>query len=271
MRAPYVTTKQLARVEKGLTHCDRAIIDTLDRLRVATTEHLRRLHFSELTALAAARQALRTLRRLSEQQVVLRLERQLGGIRAGSRAAVWSLDRAGQRLASACGPAGGSAVRRPWTPNVTFLAHRLAVTECYVELVEQTRTSGGELLDFDAEPLCWRRFTAPYGGVSTLKPDAFVRLTIGDYERGAFVEIDRATEAPSTLKRKLSVYRRFWESGRAQERHGYFPRVVFAVPSAARKAVVVDVCAAQPEETWPLYQVVLADELAQALTSEGPK
>jgi hypothetical protein len=269
MTRRYVTARRLAVLEQGLSPRERAIIDTLDRLRVATTEHLKRLHFADLTPHSAARQAPKTLARLADARIVTKLERQLGGIRAGSKAAVWSLDLAGQRLAAVCGPAGGHRVRRPWTPSLAFIAHRLAVTDCFTDITERCRGGAAELLDFEAEPLSWRRYASSYGASSILKPDAFVRLALGDFERGAFVEIDRATEARSTLTGKLRQYRTFWETGREQERRGYFPRVVFAVPSEDRKAVLVDLFGAQPEETWPIWQVVPGAELPAALIGEA--
>lgn len=265
MTRHYLTAKRIAHLERTLTDRERAIIDTLDRLRVATTDQLKRIDCADLTPRSAARQAPKVLMALAERQIVTQLERQVGGIRAGSRAAVWSLDLAGQRLASACGPAGGRS-RRPWTPSLSFLAHRLAVSQCYAALVERCRSGSADLLDFDAEPLSWRRFASPYGGTQFLKPDAFARVGVGDFERGTFIEIDRATESRSALAGKLRVYRLYWAAGREQERRGYFPRVVFAVPDDDRKTVLVDLCAAQPEETWPLWQVVLADDLTDALT-----
>lgn len=265
-RRGYVTQARVAELERKLAPRDRDIIDSLDRLRVATTKHLARLHFADLTEGSAARQAPSTLRRLSDLGLVTHLDRQVGGVRAGSASTVWSLDLAGQRLASACGPAGGRTCRRPWTPGVQFLAHRLDVSETYVKLVETCRKRGRELLNFDAEPLCWRRFVAPLGGTAFLKPDAFARLAIGDFERGAFIEIDRATESRNTLKRKLATYRHFWETGREQERRGYFPEVIWQVPTEARKEVLVDLFAAQPEEVWPLFRVVPDGDLIAALT-----
>jgi hypothetical protein len=266
----YLTASRLAQLERTLSDRDRAIVDTLDQLRVATTRQLRRLHFADLTPASAARQTPKVLRRLTAQRVVTQLDRQLGGVRAGSAATVWALDVAGQRLAAATGPAGGP-MRRPWTPGLAFVAHRLAVSELYVELVEAERAGGCRLLEFAAEPLSWRHFSAPYGGTAILKPDAFVRLRTGDYERGAFVEVDRATESAAVLRRKCCVYRRYWETGREQERRGYFPDVVFAVPDETRREVVLDVAARQPEESWPLYRVVLtADAPASIVAGRTP-
>ncbi|MDX6608573.1 MAG: hypothetical protein QOF85_498 [Solirubrobacterales bacterium] len=264
-----VTPQRLAHLEETLTPRDRAIIGMLDRLRVATTEQLRRVCFADLTEGSAARQAPALLASLVERQVVVKLARQVGGVRAGSRAAVWSLDVAGQRLASVCGPAGGRALRQPWTPSLSFLAHRLAVSECFAALSERAQAGDADLLDFDAEPLAWRRYASPFGGTRTLKPDAFVRLGVGRIERGAFVEIDRDTESRPTLAKKLRAYRHYWETGREQERRGYFPRVVFAVPSEERKAVLIDLFDAEPEDTRPLWHVVLAADLTDALIGGG--
>ncbi|MGN6588370.1 MAG: replication-relaxation family protein [Solirubrobacterales bacterium] len=265
MTRRYATKQRIALLEETLTPRERAIIDTLDRLRVATTEQLRRICFSDLTSRSAARQAPAILRSLAARQVVVKLERQVGGVRAGSKAAVWSLDTAGQRLASSCGPAGGFHRRRPWSVSLSFLAHRLAVSEVYADLMEAEQAGSVEVLDFDAEPVAWRRYTSAHGGTAYVKPDAFCRVGLGEIERAAFVEIDRATESRSTLTVKLRAYRQYWETGREQERRGYFPKVVFAVPDEDRKAVLVDLFAKQPEETWPLWQVVLSADLNAAL------
>ena len=266
----YVTASRVAKLERTLSERDNAIIETLDQLRAATTGQLKRLHFADLTEASAARQTPRALRRLAAHRVVMRLERQLGGVRAGSNAAVWALDAAGQRLASASGPAGGQAIRRPWTPSVAFLAHRLAISEVYVELLEAARSGLCKLETFEAEPLAWRRYADPHGGWSYLKPDAFAALVVGDFERGSFIEIDRATESIPTITRKLTSYRRYWESGREQERRGYFPQVVVGVPNESRKNAIVDACGRQPEEAWQLFRVVLVDDLVDALVGRAP-
>lgn len=267
MKKRYVTQGRLARLERKISDRDRALIETLDRLRVATTGQLRLLHFADLTEASASRQVLLTLRRLSADRIVLALPRQVGGARAGSRATIWTLDLAGQKLASGCGPAGGPT-RRPWTPALAFLAHRLCVSELLVELTEADRAGRCGVLEFEAEPLAWRRYGGMHGGYSYLKPDAFVRLQVRDFERGAFIEIDRSTESAAALGRKCREYRRYWESGREQDRRGYFPEVVFSVPSEARRDAVVEVLGRQPAETWPLYRVVLDTDLASALTRE---
>ena len=102
-------------------------------------------------------------------------------------------------------------------------------------LCERARADGGEVLAFDAEPLCWRRFTGVGGATAWLKPDAFVRFGAGEYEHLSFVEVDRATASVPTVARKLGVYRRYWQTGRDQERFGAFGRVLLLAPHEARR------------------------------------
>ncbi len=260
-----VSTAHVERLAVELPKRDLALVETLDRLRVATPNQLRRLHFTEGTPAANARQAWRRLRALTEARVLTVLERRIGGGPRGSSEAVYALDTAGQRLASACGPAGGRRLRRPWTPGSQFLAHALAVAELYVGLRERERSGHGDLLAFDAEPLCWRRFTGVGGVAVWLKPDAFVRWGAGDLEHLSFVEVDRATASAPTVARKLDLYRRYWQSGREQERFGAFPRVVLLTPDEARRDALT-ATVRQPSEARSLYRVGLYEDAVRLLT-----
>jgi hypothetical protein len=259
-----VSAAHVERLAAELPKRDLALVETLDRLRVATPSQLRRLHFAKGTPAANARQTWRRLRALTEARVLCVLERRVGGGPGGSSQAVYALDTAGQRLASVCGPAGGRRLRRPWTPGSQFLAHALAVTELYVGLRERERSGHGDLLAFDAEPLCWRRFTGVGGATAWLKPDAFIRWGAGEYEHLSFVEVDRATASAPTVARKLDLYRRYWQSGREQERFGAFPRVVLLTPDEARRDALS--AARQPSEARSLYQVGLYEDAVSLLT-----
>jgi hypothetical protein len=261
-----VTNAQVERLAADLPERDLALVETLDRIRVATPNQLKRLHFTDGTPAANARQVWRRLRALTELHVVCVLERKVGGGRGGSTQAVFALDVAGQRLASACGPAGGKRLRRPWTPGNQFLAHSLAVTERYVELRERERAGQGELLAFDAEPLCWRRFTGAGGATVWLKPDAFIRWGRGDLEHLSFVEVDRATASTPTVARKLELYRRYWQGGREAERFGAFPRIVLLTPTEARRDLLAEAVKRQPADAQPLYRVALYGGAPHLLT-----
>jgi hypothetical protein len=266
MNRARVTNAYIERLAADLPERDLALIESLDRIRVATPSQIRRLHFTSGTAAANARQTWHRLRALATLRVLTVLERRVGGGRGGSSQAVFALDTAGQRLASACGPAGGRRLRRPWTPGGPFLAHAVAVTELYVELRERERAGRGELLAFDAEPLCWRRFSGIGGAATWLKPDAYARFGVGDYEHASFVEVDRATASAPTVARKLDLYRRYWQHGREQERFGVFPRVVLLVPDAKRQATLTTVLRSLPADSQPLYRIGLHEEAGSLLT-----
>ena len=263
------TNAYVERLAAELPERDLDLVETLDRFRVATPSQLRRLHFTEGTEAAKARQAWRRLRALRDLRVVTVLERRVGGGRGGSSQAIFALDTAGQKLASACGPAGGNRPRRPWTPGNQFLAHAVQVTELYVLTCERARAGDGEVLAFDAEPQCWRRFVGIGGATAWLKPDAFVRFGAGKYEHLSFVEVDRATASAPTITRKLDVYRRYWQTGRDQERFGAFGRVLLLAPHETRRKVLADAVKRQPTEAQPLFRAALYEDAADLLTGEA--
>lgn len=234
--APRTTAARLVRLAAGLGERDRAVLESVARLRLVCTRQLERLHFIASTPLADARSCRRTLARLAEQGLVVRLDRRVGGVRAGSAGYLWSLGVAGQHLLTRSGPAGGRQLRRPWTPSAPFVAHRLATSELYVRLVEGMRAGSGELVRYHAEPDCWRRFTGPGGEAATVKPDAYAVTASGDYEHAWFIEVDLATESPQVLGRKCRSYLAYWRSGREQAVRGVFPLVVFVVPTRREPA-----------------------------------
>jgi hypothetical protein len=183
---------------------------------------------------------------------------------------VYTLGVAGQRLAGSRGPAGGNRVRRPWTPSTVFLAHALGVTELYVRLVEELRGDGREIVRFDTEPNCWRRYPGAGGERVRLKPDAYVATTTEEYEDRWFVELDRGTESPAKLKHHADSYVRYWQSGTEQARSGLFPRVLFVVPDEARAERMTDVLTRHPAEAWQLFQIVRFDNAARVLAGGEP-
>lgn len=266
----HITEARVAELAERLTPAERAVLETLDRMRVATTSQLERLHFTGAgSRRTRARRCRRTLARLVELRVLARLDRRIGGAVAGSSEYPYALDVAGQRLASVCGPAGGVRIRRPWTPGAPFLLHSLEVTGLYVWLVEADRRGDLDLIAFDAEPLCWRTFSGLGGARVVLKPDAFVRLGVGSYEHFFFVEVDRATQSGPSVGRKLTTYRRYWQTGREQARFGLFPKVLVLVPSETRRGALVDVASEQPAEAAPLFQTALYADALAVFTERG--
>ncbi|QII04367.1 hypothetical protein BH93_02405 [Rhodococcoides fascians A25f] len=216
-----------------LSDRDLAILRKLQGFRLATGDHLRRLHFTEGSPITRDRRCRSVLKRLTDVGLIGRLDRRVGGLHGGSQGFVYSLQGRGS---GALARLDGTEPRRPrGEPGERFVAHVLAITETYVRLHEATGPERRhELLSFDPEPTCWRRYPAPHGGVSVLRPDAYVRVADTDYEDAFFVEIDRATESLTTIRAKCQAYAAYWRSGTEQASAGVFPKVVWIVPSEHR-------------------------------------
>src|ERR1700682_4418500 len=77
----------------------------------------------------AARTARRVLERRVDDRLLVRLDRRVGVVRAGSASFVYGLGPVGQRVLGFGGPR-----RRFREPTSTFVVHTLAITELVVEL-----------------------------------------------------------------------------------------------------------------------------------------
>lgn len=231
------TAARVARLRRDLGERDLAVLDSLRRVRLLTTDQVRRLHFADNSLSTQARRCRALLRRLTELRLVVRLGRTLGGVRAGSSSTLHGLTGLGLAVLDAS--TGQHRRRTIWEAKPYFQDHLLAVSELYVRLVERARAEAIDLLGFDAEPACWRRFAGIGGESIMLKPDAFVCVGVGDYELTNFVEVDLGTESVPTVRRKCQVYLRYWRAGLEQQRHGVFPRVVWLVPDQRRADKVI--------------------------------
>jgi hypothetical protein len=265
VRAARITQAQVDRVRQVLSERDQDVVASVAQLRLVTGAQLRRLHVTGGTPLGNARVTRAMLARLVSLRVLARLDRRIGGVRSGSDGYVYGLDVIGQRLNGGMGPAGGHRARRPWTPSYPFTDHILDVAELYVRLVEAARSEQLELLEFVAEPACWRSYVAPSGGHAILKPDAYARTATSEFELSWFLEVDRATESLATLARKCSAYRAHWACGREQHQRGVYPRVLWLVPDEARLALILEVLGAQPPESWKLFQATTYEQAVTVL------
>jgi hypothetical protein len=207
------------------------------------------------------------MQRLADLKLVIRLGRRVGGVRAGSSGFVYGLSGHGQAVLDLDGLYGGRR-RRVWQTSPSFEDHVLAVSELYVGLVEAERAGKVELLAFEAEPGCWRRFSGNGGQVVALKPDAFVRLGIGDVERSVFVEVDRGTESAPTIARKCQTYLTYWRSGLEQARHEVFPAVVWLTITDRSRQRIAGVLKRLPTDAAGLFSVGLLDEATTLLLGD---
>jgi hypothetical protein len=211
---------------------DVAVLGAVGSFRLVSGGQLQRLFFAgDDYGSDNPRIARRTLQRLTDLRLLHRLERQLGGVRAGSSSFTYALS-----------PAGGRAIRlnigrgRQAEPSLTFVRHTLAVAEVVVRLHEDRRAGRLDSLDIQTEPQCWRNLQG-YDG-SVLKPDLFVAAGVADVEHLAWVEVDLGSEHGPALVRKAQLYERYFRSGREQQRLGAFPRVVWLVPDDKRQQFV---------------------------------
>jgi hypothetical protein len=235
-----------------------------------TGQQLRRLHFPDGDPITQARKVRAALKRLSELGVIVRLNRRVGGIRAGSEGFVIGLSGWGHAVLD-LDSESPRRHRRVIETKPAFQSHVLAVADLYVGLTEHSRTSSSDLLEFAGEPGAWRRFGGLGGQAITLKPDAFVRLGVEDYELASFIEQDMATESLPTIARKLSAYVSYWRTASEQQTHGVFPRVWWLVPTTARLNAIGSSIRRLPSEARALFAVCLTADAVQALTQLPPE
>lgn len=241
------------------------VLRSLQELRLLSGAQVRRLHFPGSNVVTQARKSRAALQRLTELHAVVRLRRRVGGVRAGSEGHVYGLSGLGQAVLDL----DHDEPRRHRRVTETKLAHQthvLAVSQLAVELTERGRTGACQVEEFRAEPDCWRWFSGLGGGRRVLKPDAHVRLGIGEFEVSAFIEQDMDTESLPTIVRKLAVYTDYWRAGIEQHEHGVFPRVWWLVPDAARLRGIATAIHRVPAEARGLFAVGLAAQAPHLLT-----
>jgi hypothetical protein len=226
----------LAQLRERLSARDLKIIRQVAELRLMSARQIQALHFPDAVhdnQLAATRARQRVLARLTSDRLLSRLDRRIGGVRAGSAGLVLALGPIGQRIVQAHGPR-----RRFYEPTLRFFDHTLAIAQLVVDLSVAGRGDLLDLLDCQAEPQCWREFGG-MGGRQVLRPDLFVAVGSGEYELCWFVEVDRASESLPVIVRKCHLYADYYQSGKEQDGHGgVFPRVCWVAPDERRAEAI---------------------------------
>ncbi len=268
MSGPRKGRRQLARLALDLSERDRAIVLSVSRLRLVSSRQLERLHFvageQHATALTAARTARRTLERLVRDRLLVRLERRVGGIRAGSASFIYALGPVGQRVLGSDGPR-----RRFREPSALFVSHTLATSELYVRLHEAARTEELQLIGIETEPRCWRSVTA-IGGQLLLKPDLFIVTGNAEYDYRWFVEVDLGTEHAPAIIRKCRAYEAYYRSGVEQAAHAVFPRVLWVALDNVRAERLRTAIAGTTDLTDGLFVVTTAEHVIKVLAGGAP-
>lgn len=262
--------QRLAALATNLSERDQAIVGDVVRLRFLTAGQLSRLHFAAIPKpLTRTRRVQRTLGRLVEQRLLMRCERRVGGSRAGSASFTYAPAAEGIRLVRYLAGGGIRQISNAVEPGTWFIDHTVAVNDVYVRVVEAERAGAVELLEYQAEPDCWRSFLSPIGSEIHLRPDGFVALGIDDLEQRSFLEVDRGTEGSHALRRKLSAYIDYWRSNVEQQQHGVFPRVVWQVDEQRRAGVLRALIENLPAGGRRLFVVTLATGTVSLLAGDG--
>ena len=262
---------RLLRLADELDERERVIVEVVAKLQLMSHAQLASLLdplHPHASAASTARAIRRTLAQLTELGVLARLERRVGGVRAGSAGYVYYLGPVGQRLVAYWEGRGLVRGRFRPEPGGRYVRHRLAVSELYVQLCSADRQGGLDLLTFDAEPDCWRRYLDGFGGSLVLKPDAFVRVGIGAYEERCFVEVDLGTESRLVIAGKVRAYLDYFNSGSEQAASSVFPRVVLLTNTEARRSALVEVVTRLPAEHWAMFRVARLDRAVEVISGQ---
>jgi len=260
-----LSVRKLADIRRRLSARDLAILALVARFRVLSGEQLQRLFWPNGTPQTRTRLARHGLARLSTLGVITPLARRVGGVRSGSQGLTFAVGLAGQRLLAP--DASKRRARGPYTPGERYLAHTLAVAEIYVELVEAEHAGIAELIAFEPEPACWRTYAGPYMTQLTLKPDAYLKLAVGDYEYSWLLELDMATEALTTIERKAHRHLDYHHSGEARRTHGVSPRVAWIAPNENRAAAIGQTLDRLPTEAARLFAITTTSTATALLTN----
>jgi hypothetical protein len=246
-----------------LTPIDYCVIETLSTVRVSSGAQLRKLYWPNSDT--GRRLARHHLAKLTKLRLIARLDRRIGGVRAGSDGFTYTLDVGGHRLASTGNEK--TRPRRPTTPGDRYLDHALAITERYVDLHDLEAAHTFEIIGFEAEPDSWRRYLGAHGRAVTVKPDAFTILANNEWEHRWFLEIDRGTEHRPTILRKANDYVTYWHTGTEQQDADVFPKVLWIAPDTTRTAQLTDWLAGLDPSAWQLFQVCTDAGFTRAITT----
>lgn len=245
---------------------DLAIVRQVADLKLMSAQQIEAIHFTldeHASAVTAARSARRVLERLVRDRLLVRLERRVGGIRAGSASFVYAIGPVGQRLTAAETPRV-----RFREPSATFAIHTLAISQLVVDLTALSRTGRIDLVGLQPEPICWRTSVGPMAVATVLRPDVFVAIGVGDFEHRWFIEVDLGTEHLPTLLRKCAAYDAYYRTGAEQQDHGVFPRVLWIMHTRDRAERLRDAIERDADLTTALFSVTTAGEATGALAGD---
>ena len=265
MNAQRLGRRGLERLRDRLADRDLSILRSVEEFRLLTAPQIETLHFIDhATPLTAARSARRVLERLTRDRVLARLERRIGGVRAGSASYVYAVGPAGHRLLH------DDATRRWREPSETFVAHTLDVANLVITVMSAARAGKTTLVEYQTEPACWRDFPRPMAGLQTLKPDLFMATATVDAELRWFIEVDLGTESGAAIVRKCRTYHAYWQTGIEQDCHDVFPKVIWIADTTRRAGLINRAIRGARSLHQPLFGVTTNSEAIGLLAGGNP-
>ncbi len=261
-----VSRLELLAFQERLSERDRRILEHVAQLRLLRARQIQSLLFPDeqhASAATAARCCRRVLERLTRDRLLVRLERRVGGVRAGSASFIYAIGPIGHRVIQPLGTR-----RRLTEPSYRFVDHTLAIADLLVELTIHARAGTWELVQWESEPNSWRDVVT-LGGTITLRPDLFLVLAVNEYELRWFIEVDRATEHLPAITRKCRLYNTYYRSGGEQQRHGVFPRVLWIAPDEQRADWLRKAIAADRRLAAGLFGITTSEHALTALAEAG--
>lgn len=227
-----LTRRRVQQLERSLSDRERSIVESVALLGLMTGEQLCQLHFTGHSSLQSGkRSSQQSLRGLTQREVLTRLERRVGGVRSGSAGYIYALGRAGRQIVDWWRREPTRRSRRTHEPGESFVAHRVACAQLFVDLTRAQAADELRLEQYLGEPDCWRQRVGPFGKPLTLKPDGFARLASEDRLLHWFIEMDLATESQTVIARKGRAYLDHYASGAEAD---VMPRVIWIAPDPER-------------------------------------
>lgn len=267
-----VSHEELRRLASDLSARRLELVQAVANVRLATGGQLRRRFYAHVGS-SAPRLARLDLAALADANILYRLERRIGGVRAGSTGFVYALGPVGRRLLDMADGDGIATGRSRYEPSLGFVEHALAVTEIWVSLYEHLHGGWtGEhdvRTEFRVERSAWRTYVDQYAARTTLKPDAEVHLLRELFEDRWWLEVDRATERRSVIRRKLDAYVAYHRTGQEQATTGMFPITAWLTTTEARAEVLREEIERLAPSEQRLFRVGLLSAASPFLLSQG--
>lgn len=202
----------------------------LARFGKLDTRHLEALIFDGSGLAPHSREVTmwRMLQQLREAGLVSAIHRPVSRAGGGSARPIYQLSETGCRHLARTDPAL-HWVRRP-RRGAESIEHLLMAADLYVAFVRAARRNPGhEVGDWEPD-----RRAVELLGSSRLVPDGYLVYRTGEWQVDAFVEIDLATESPSTFGSKVAQYIAALRRGTWRMQLPRWPVVLTVTPGAAR-------------------------------------